>query len=96
MGARVRGLLPSALPLRNDYMQAARCHDALWHASVSFASVMNQLFQGEPIDSDSLQFKGDAIRAINLNLRDPLHQTTDETIAAVQALASIEVSLRQC
>jgi hypothetical protein len=39
--------------------------------------------------------QGEAIRAINSALQDPLRQITDETIAAVQALAAIEVSFRQ-
>jgi hypothetical protein len=90
-GARARGLLPSNLPLRNSYMPAARNHDALWYASVSFASIMNQIFQGKPVDPGSLRYKGQAIRAINSNLHDSSRQTLDETIAAVQCVASIEV-----
>ncbi len=92
-GAKIRGLLPSSLPLRNAYMPAARHHDALWHASVSFASAMSQIFQGVSVDPVSLIHKGDTIRAINSELSDLSHPIADETIAAVQCLASIEVSL---
>jgi hypothetical protein len=91
-GARLRGFSPATLPLRHDYMRAARYHDALWYASVSFASAMDQLFQGMPLNTASLQYKGQAMRAINTNLQNPWCQITDETIAAVQAVASIEVS----
>jgi uncharacterized protein YaaR (DUF327 family) len=72
-------------------MPAARNHDALWYASVSFASAMKQIFQEVPVNSVSSRYKGEAIRAINSNLRDLSRQIMDETIAAVQCLASIEV-----
>jgi hypothetical protein len=56
---------------------------------------MDQLLHGASLDSVSLQYKGEAIRTISSNLQDPLRQITDETVAAVQALAFIEVSFRQ-
>lgn len=90
-GARLRGLVPSELPLRNAYMPAAESHRALWHAQVAHSSFMRQIYQGIPIDAVSLKHKGETIRAINACLQDPSEQKMDETIAAVQALATIEL-----
>lgn len=74
-------------------MPAARNHNTLWFACVAFSSTMNQLLTGNSIDSDSLTRKGKLIEALNFDLCDSMGQILDETIAAVVALASIEVSL---
>lgn len=59
---------------------------------VAHSSTMCQLLKGLALDAASLTYKGETIRAINACLQDESSQTMDETIAAVQALATIEVS----
>jgi hypothetical protein len=72
-------------------MPAAENHRALWNAQVAHSSIMKQIYQGIPLDAASLKHKGDTIRAINCCLQNLSESTKDETIAAIQALATIEV-----
>jgi hypothetical protein len=86
--------MPSDLPFRNAFMPAVRHHDTLWHTSVALSSKMNQIFEKTPVENRILKHKGETIRAINTCLQDPSTQITDETIAAILGLATVEVSCR--
>jgi hypothetical protein len=90
-GAKTRGLSPSGLPFRDSYIPAAKRHEAMWLAFVTFASVVNRILQHTPVDDICLRYKGETIRAIKCNLQHSSEMTTDETIAASQILASIDV-----
>jgi hypothetical protein len=75
-------------------MPAVRHHEALWHTSAALSSKINQIFEKTSVEYHTLKHKGETIRAINACLQDPSTQIADETIAAIQGLATVEVSCR--
>jgi len=73
-------------------MPAVRHHDALWHTSVVLSAKITQIFEKTSMEYHTLKHKRETIRAISACLQDPSTQGMDETIAAIQGLATVKVS----
>ena len=82
----------SAISLQETWLSASRVHEYLFHAALSVSSASMEALTQNSFGPISFYHRGLAIRMINDQLSDLTQHNADEVIAAIIALANIEVS----